>query len=49
MSELPKALRQTLADEFQLWCSRIVAHQQAADGTEKLLLEWPDGNGSSAC
>ena len=31
-----------LADEFQLWSSKIAAHKQAADGTEKLLLEWPD-------
>ncbi len=44
MSELPKSLRQLLADEFQLWSSRVVTHKQAADGTEKLLLEWADRN-----
>ena len=43
MSDLPKALRTQLAEEFTLWTTRIVTHQQAADGTEKLLLELHDG------
>jgi 23S rRNA (adenine2503-C2)-methyltransferase len=44
MTNLPKALRRQLAEAFQLWTTRIVAHQTAEDGTEKLLLELPDGN-----
>lgn len=44
MTNLPKTLRQQLAEEFQLWTMQIVAHQTAQDGTEKLLLELADGN-----
>src|SRR6476659_1167050 len=44
MSDLPKALRDDLATEFQLWTSKVVRHQQSADGTEKLLLELGDRN-----
>jgi 23S rRNA (adenine2503-C2)-methyltransferase len=44
MSDLPAALRTALGGEFTLWTSRVVAHHQAPDGTEKLLLEWPDGH-----
>lgn len=43
MSDLPAPLRQELADSFQLFSTRIVAHRQADDGTEKLLLELADG------
>ena len=43
MTDLPKALRALLADDFQLWTSKIVRHQHSADGTEKLLLELSDG------
>jgi 23S rRNA (adenine2503-C2)-methyltransferase len=42
MTDLPAALRQELAAEFCIWTSRIVQHTQAADGTEKLLLEFGD-------
>jgi len=44
MTDLPKALRGRLAEEFQIWTSRIEAHPVAADGTEKLLLSLGDGN-----
>src|SRR5262245_4929527 len=44
MTDLPAALRSRLAEEFVLFSSRIVAHQKARDGTEKLLLEMRDGN-----
>jgi 23S rRNA (adenine2503-C2)-methyltransferase len=44
MSDLPKALRAALDAEFCLLTSTIVTHKQAADGTEKLLLQWPDGH-----
>jgi 23S rRNA (adenine2503-C2)-methyltransferase len=43
MTDLPQATRQQLAAEFRLWTSRIARHRQAADGTEKLLLELADG------
>jgi len=42
MTDLPKSLRSRLAEEFQIFTSRIVAHQEADDGTEKLLLELAD-------
>ena len=42
MTDLPSALRQKLAAEFALFSSTVVAHRRADDGTEKLLLEWPD-------
>jgi 23S rRNA (adenine2503-C2)-methyltransferase len=44
MTDLPKALRADLAASFQLWATSVVKHTQAADGTEKLLLELADGN-----
>lgn len=43
MTDLPAALRSRLADHFTLWSSKVVAHQQADDGTEKLLLQLHDG------
>jgi len=43
MSDLPKGLREPLAESFRIWSSSIAAHQQSADGTEKLLLELADG------
>ena len=42
MSDLPRSLRSQLAEEFQIWTTRVVAHRKADDGTEKLLLEMPD-------
>lgn len=43
MTDLPAALRQDLATAFQVLTSREVRHEQAGDGTEKLLLELADG------
>jgi 23S rRNA (adenine2503-C2)-methyltransferase len=43
MTDLPKPLRRQLAEEFQVFLAQIVTHQKADDGTEKLLLELPDG------
>ena len=43
MTDLPAALRQRLAAEFQIWSTRVARHRKAADGTEKLLLELHDG------
>jgi 23S rRNA (adenine2503-C2)-methyltransferase len=42
MSDLPKALREALAADFQLWTTRIAAHKKCDDGTEKLLVELAD-------
>lgn len=44
MTDLPRDLRERLAGEFAVFTSTIVTHQQADDGTEKLLLQWPDGH-----
>jgi 23S rRNA (adenine2503-C2)-methyltransferase len=43
MTDLPGSLREQLAADFDLWTTRIVRHQQASDGTEKLLLQLADG------
>ncbi len=42
MTDLPKAIRGGLAKDFQIFTTRIVAHQRADDGTEKLLLQMSD-------
>jgi 23S rRNA (adenine2503-C2)-methyltransferase len=42
MTDLPRALRQTLANEFVLLGSRVVRHLEAKDGTHKLLLRLRD-------
>jgi 23S rRNA (adenine2503-C2)-methyltransferase len=42
MTSLSKQLRGDLSREFQVWTTRVAAHQQAEDGTEKLLLELAD-------
>ncbi len=42
MTDLPKGLRQALAEDWQLWTTTIAKHSQSADGTEKLLLELGD-------
>jgi 23S rRNA (adenine2503-C2)-methyltransferase len=44
MTDLPLTLRSALAGEFLLFTGTVVRHQQAADGTEKLLVQWPDGH-----
>lgn len=43
MSDLPKSLRDRLAEEFQLWTTRVAAHRRSEDDTDKLLLELSDG------
>ena len=42
MTNLPLALRQQLTEHFQLWTGEVAEAHVAADGTEKLLLQWPD-------
>ncbi|HWA99137.1 MAG TPA: 23S rRNA (adenine(2503)-C(2))-methyltransferase RlmN [Pirellulales bacterium] len=44
MTDLPQALRHALADDFVIDTATIAAHKHAGDGTEKLLLAWPDGH-----
>ncbi len=43
MTNLPKPLREELAAEFELFSATTATHQQAEDGTEKLLLRLADG------
>jgi 23S rRNA (adenine2503-C2)-methyltransferase len=44
MTDLPKGLRATLAERAAIGISAVVGSQRSAiDGTEKLLLEYPDG------
>lgn len=43
MSNLPLAMRETLARELPLFTSGVVREQRSSDGTLKLLLRWPDG------
>jgi 23S rRNA (adenine2503-C2)-methyltransferase len=43
MTDLPLKLRDELAAHFELWTTQVVRHQQASDGTEKLLLQLADG------
>jgi len=43
MTDLPQAMRNRLAEEFQIWTTQVAAHRQSDDGSEKLLLELFDG------
>jgi 23S rRNA (adenine2503-C2)-methyltransferase len=43
MTDLPAGLREQLARDFCIWTTRVANHSQAADGTEKLVLELADG------
>jgi 23S rRNA (adenine2503-C2)-methyltransferase len=43
MTDLSKDLRTALAADFALWTGKIAKHTQSDDGTEKLLIQWPDG------
>jgi len=42
MTDLPKPLRDQLADALRIFTTRVAEHRQADDGTEKLLLELAD-------
>jgi 23S rRNA (adenine2503-C2)-methyltransferase len=44
MTDLSKDLRNALAADFTLWTGQVVKHKQTDDGTEKLLIEWPDAH-----
>jgi 23S rRNA (adenine2503-C2)-methyltransferase len=43
MHDLPRPLRESLAEEFTLFQAGLVQHQGASDRTEKLLIELHDG------
>ena len=42
MTDLPRLLRTLLVEHFRIWTTTVAFHQQAADGTEKLLLQLAD-------
>ena len=42
MTNLPAKDRATLTEEMTFLSGPTVAHQRATDGTQKLLIEWPD-------
>ncbi len=42
MTNLSEKDRETLAAEMTFLSGPTVAHQRATDGTQKLLIEWPD-------
>ena len=44
MSDLPQALRTTLASEFTLTTPQLVARERSTDGTEKFELGLADGS-----
>ncbi len=43
MSDLPKALRRQLEDDWSVFATTVLHHDVAPDGTDKLLLGCPDG------
>jgi len=43
MTDLPQSLRQSLNESFKPLASTVVRHQEASDGTHKLLLGMHDG------
>ena len=43
MTDLPRALRAQLEEAYSIFGSRVVTHQQARDGTHKLVLRLRDG------
>jgi len=44
MTDLSLDLRKWLAEKYDIFCGKTIAHKQSNDRTEKLLLEWPDGH-----
>ena len=43
MTNLSKADRQTLRERVDFGSAQVAAHQRSSDGTQKLLLTWPEG------
>jgi 23S rRNA (adenine2503-C2)-methyltransferase len=48
MSNLSKAERDTLAREMTFLSGKVMAHQKATDGTQKLLVQWQVGDEADA-
>ena len=44
MSNLPARLRERLAAEMAFTSADVIAHERATDGTQKLLVQWWDGD-----
>jgi len=44
MSSLSKVDREVLSREMTFLSGKVLRHMQATDGTQKLLVEWDDGN-----
>jgi 23S rRNA (adenine2503-C2)-methyltransferase len=44
MTDLPKAVRAALVEDYALWTAQVARHQRSADGSEKLLLALADGH-----
>ena len=44
MTNLSLDLRKNLAENYDIFCGKIIAHKKSGDRTEKLLIEWPDGH-----
>lgn len=44
MTNLSLELRALLAEEYDIFCGKVITHQKSHDGTEKLLIEWRDGH-----
>ena len=44
MNNLSLDLRQLLKERYEIFRGKTVSHRQSNDNTEKLLIEWPDGN-----
>ena len=42
MTELPKGLRLALGQEWTLFTGTVATHDTSPDGTDKLLISWPD-------
>ena len=44
MANLPLRLRQELSEYYHVWRGTVRQHRQSADGTEKLVLQFPGGS-----
>ena len=44
MTNLPASLRGQLSEGFRIWQGTIAREHTASDGTEKLLVQWPDSH-----
>jgi 23S rRNA (adenine2503-C2)-methyltransferase len=49
MTNLPKLDRQRLAEAIQFTRGRVIQHQRASDGTQKLLIEWDESAARTEC